>query len=368
MKRFLSLLSVTVLFVPMMASAMTPMEVSSNIFARAGSTFSMTLNMKNIDGVYVSLWANGTMGFASPVMDINTTIDMVNKDLKGRMKGSLRMIPDGLYVNVTDISGSFNNQLALMNMNVKTKQWLQVMSSSMMQDMFTDLSWRALLSRAGEDVDAMFNVQEVPSATGKTYVLSLKPDAAAGVARELLDILGGDRPVIQDFFPWRALAESMNVQVTVQENTKGEIISRSVTADVTGSNSYLKVSSTEKILASLPVLNAPVGAFSYDQVLKIMGAADTMLSGGGLGVPSLIDLPFTPIFPDTSFDNIDTIDWSSYEDEWNDTYSDESSDFITDDFTVYSGDCWSADGINLVSLQRSGDCSVEKVSRRNLSN
>lgn len=330
--RTLSSLFLILFLIPSLASAATmPSEIIGRI-NDAPSTFAITAHVKQ-DDTYVSVWAKGQSVDPEHVT-MNTTVDIAQKEAKMRIKGDLIMVPEGLFLRIREMSGDMNSESLALSMSAHTKGWVQIGDSALMSFFGIDPSTEFSATEAND----IFTMQTVPSATGTTYVLQLKPDAASEMARMILDLFGGDRPVIQDFFPWRALAESMNFQLTVQTKADDTFVSYALAMDVRGEKSFLDLRVTEQARASASNITAPADFFSLEELMGSMMPAES-------DMPMMEELDTwegteVPDFTDASFEDVDT------------------------ENVVLSVTCSPMDAPSFVGLMRSGECPVERVSRR----
>lgn len=337
MKKFLSLLSVAAWLLPIGASAMTASELVAATGSVPASKVSMQVQSQN-DGMYVTFWLQGTVGLEEPTMDMRMTIDTSQNGQKTRTKGALRIIPEGVYIRLDSIPSELMEGLTIFSLaDIPMNTWMQIAPSGVAEMSLTGSHWYGAMTNVSENASDVFTVREVPSANGKTYVVGLKPDAAAALAQSLLDMMGGDRPVVQDFFPWRSFAESIQFETIVKADAAGALTSRATTMSVQGSKSYLRVSSTEEFLREVPRFGVPEGAIPYEHTGQYLHIDMT--------IPSLDTGSLSPIFRDVSFDTIDT----------------EIS--VT---PTFSATCSATSAMQMISFHRSGECPVEKVSRRNL--
>jgi hypothetical protein len=355
-----SLFLLMLLMMPMTALGMEPMDLLMKMNAVPGTAYSLTAHV-HMDGAYVSIWSKGTMSMTSPLVDAQATVDIVYQELNMRLKGDIKMNEDGMFLLVREVSGDYDSEFAKSTSNAYMKKWLRVADAEMIE-----LFGAGNMMMIDEDLTSsndMFTVQSVPNAQGKTYILQLTPDAAAGMAQDLFDSMGGDRPAIQDFFPWRALAESIQFEVKVQENAQGTLTSRTANVNLTGEQSYLKITTSETFLSTVPAIVTPEGAMSLDDLIMEFSGFD----------PSSLEEPYESeeyyegSYYDEEFGSYDE-GMLQFGEEWSeeDVWSDDS--WYDEGYEVWSGDCASEPSSTLISLQRSGECPVEKVSRRNLSN
>lgn len=337
------------LVMPMTALGMEPSSLFAKMVAVPGTTYSFTIHTHSED-VYVSVWSKGTMsviGTQTPLVDAQATIDVVYQDMKVRLKGDLKMNAEGIFVRVKEASGKFDNEAIHSAMNAYTKKWIRV----------ADAETLSLFGQGGMMVDDdlqttndMFTVQSVPSAQGTKHIVQMKPDTAAGIAGDLFDMLG-DRPLIQDFFPWRALAESMQFEVVINENAKGMLTTRTSTMNLNGEKSYVRMTSSETFSYTAPTITTPTDWIAAEEMIALFDTVDPF-------VQDAMQVEYDEsLYEDyEEFDSTDE-DMLEFGEEWS-----------NDGYQVWSGDCWAETSAELVALQRSGDCPVEKVSRRNLTN
>lgn len=369
MRTFASLL-LAAFFFPVVAQAATAPELMTKMNMAPGATFSVTARVHQ-DDMYVSVWLKGTGGYTTPSLDAAATMDIVQGDMNARLKGDVRVNADGIFMRLREATGTFDNEFAHGMMSAYTKKWIQIGDATMSELYFIGLPLDVGQGAAGVELgDESFTVQSFASGGGTKHIMQLKPDAAAELARSILDLLGGDRPVIQDFFPWRALAESLQFEVTVQENSQGVLQSRTANINVQGENSYFVFDSTETFLAASPVVATPTDMITLEAIENLFGNNDVFTDESGWEESD---------WEETDWEESDeTMDmWeedTDYLDFYNGSFEDideeegalEEFDWEGDQFEVYSSTCFTTDDASLVMLQRSGECPVEKVSRRNL--
>lgn len=342
------------LIMPTTALGMEPSDLFSKMNAVPTSTFSLTLHA-HAEDMYVSVWSKGTMAVSSSFGEAQATVDVNYQGMKMRFKGDIKMNADGVFLLVREASGNYDSDFARSTYSAYTKKWLRIAGPDALE-----LFGYGNMMMIEEDLayaSDMFTVQAVPNAQGTTYIVQLTPDAAAGMAQELFTMLGGDRPLIQDFFPWRALAESIQFEIKVNENPQGTLTSRTANINLTGENSYFTFSSSETFSSSLPTVATPDNATSIEEVMQSFMGLDPFSTNS-----EMEDLYY------------EEMEWDSYNEgmlefgeEWNESGSIEGSwydDYSDDEYQVWSGDCWSAPSAQLVAMQRSGECPVEKISRR----
>jgi hypothetical protein len=340
---------------PLSVSAMTTDEIVLAVSSVPGHSFQFTIHGKNTDGMYFSVWGKGSMNLDTQSMDASATIDFSGNGMKGRLKGGLRFVENqGFFFKVDTVDSSYSDLLTSFNVDFAMKEWIR-MDMGILGDAENYEDWMTMMVDTQTSTNDIFTVQESPAGT---FILQLKPDAASAVAAETLDFLGGDRPIVQDFFPWRALAESMEFQ-SVVKTADGMPVSRSTTINVTGAKTYFTLAMQEQFSKTAPDIKAPA-TFKTEEDLWSMFMS---------GIPGDAGIGNMTIFG-TEFDTIDTgdsYDWpvddEGIAEDFGSDYQD-TSDWPTGwDST---GDCYSAEDAVYVSILRSGECMTERVSRRNL--
>lgn len=356
MKLRLSLLLLLVM--PVTALGMEPGDLLGRMNAVPASAFSMTLHAHQED-VYISVWSKGALAMNGTQVDAQATVDVVYMGMKMRFKGDLRVNQDGVFVFVREMSGNYSSDFAFSSSTAYTKKWIRLADSEMLElfGVGNFLMMEEDLAMAGD----MFTVQSLPGVNGTKHILQLKPDAAAEVARDILDMLGGDRPVVQDFFPWRALAESIQFEIVVQENTRSELQNRTAAVNVTGEKSYFTFQLSESFLSTLPTVVTPTNVISLEEIMAMFS---------GLNSDAMTEIYEEDLYEEEmDWDSFDSYDEGMLEfgEGWDESGGIEGS-WSDEEYGVWSGDCWSETSAKLVAMQRAGECPVEKVSRRNLSN
>lgn len=309
MRRLASAVLLTALLIPAMASAAAPSDIIGTV-NDTGRSVSMTMHTLK-DGTYSTIWAKG-YAIGQDTMSLSATIDTMQNKKTMRTKSDIIILPNATFVRMQGTKG------------IEAGAWMMVQNG----DITTLLNPTLGAPTSFDPMTSaeMFNVQTLPFAGGTTYVFQMKPDAASNIAAEIFNLLGGDRPVIQDFFPWRALAESMNFQMTVKTKGDGSLLSRSLTMDVRGEKSSFELTLTEQATASAPAITAPEG-FEWTEAM--------MLPAGGFGGTAGVDVM------NGSFEDIDSVSGSA-------------------------ASCGEEASSSLIALYRSGVCTVEFHSRRTL--
>ena len=325
---------------PLVASAafMTPAALVAAIQNGAPRSFSLAAHANMPDNTYVSVWANGSMQGTNPMdmqMLTKTTVDLVSGDFKIRAKGELMAVDGTLYVKLTSLDGSMTSDVATLTGNVRQHKWLK---ASMDMDMI-EFAQNPVFSMSGDmtHADDTFNM----TANGRTYTLTLKPDAAAKLALMIRELLNDTDSVSDDFFPWRDVAEGMRFEMVVKTDAKDAFSGSSYSISTKGAGSAFTLTATEKPTAALN-LKAPADAVTFDELVPLFGRSYLEDSSEMMMEPADVELEEEVIDSSYEPDDFDMLD--------NDTFS--------------SCNDPSIDGAKLVMMQREGICPIQKASTR----
>jgi len=225
---------------------------------------------------------------------------------------------------------SMKHALASFSGNLQQHVWLEMPTDLMAQNLLQNLTLAA-----AEEIDDTFDMTSEASKNGVTYTLTLTPSAAMETAVAIRELLHDESSVSDDFFPWEALAKSIDFSMVVTTDANDTILNQSLTLHKKGANSSFSFTSTEKPTPAV-TLKAPAGSMSLDEIGSFFGQS-------------------TPTYEEdiTSYD----------ENEWTDDET--MSDFdVVDDGISASCEDPSISALQMLSLQRDGTCPVQKTPTR----
>ncbi len=351
--RRLSIALTTLFLMSPLASAATyttPSSLMSAVENGEPRSFSLTAHTSSAQALYISIWAKGVTQGSDLMTKKSTskaTVDIVQGDMKVRLKIELLMTDGVLYAKVISIDGTMNNAFASLSSTFRQKVWLKIPLDSGIFSLLPHQEF-FMSSSANSDVDDTFNLTSKTDKKGTTFTLMLKPDAANDLAimlRELLDETGATS---DDFFPWRELAQSMNFEKTVQLDTRGTFIGSSSSMSTKGASSSLLLTGTEKPTTAMK-LAAPTDAIDLEQLTAML--MDLFPSQHGL--PDDMGMMDEELMMDEEVEE---------EEEWSFDVFD-----VSDDWTrVYDPLCSDpeADSLQILMLQRTGSCPITKATTR----
>ncbi len=346
MRRLSIVLTTLFLLSPLTASAAytTPSEILDAMQTGTPHSFSATAHAASANKMYVSVWANGNLEGNDPTTIkfwTKATVDVVSGDMKVRAKVELMMMDGVLYAKLNSLDGSMKNIFASLSATFRQNVWLKMPLDT---DASALLPEHAYFLPTGDiyDADTIFNVTSVSNKKGTLSTLTLKPDAAADLALMIRELLQDTEAVSDDFFPWRALAESVQFEMTLQTDSRGAFVGSSYTMSTKGANSSFALSGTEKPTTALK-LTAPSDAIGLEE----LGTMFTNSMPSHMGMPSTSDMMMDhsvmePIDMMYEFDSIDS--------------AKAPPDPSCDDSLV--------DSLKKLMLQRTGACPVIKTPTR----
>ena len=347
MKRLTLAVSAALLLSPLVAAAaaMTPGELFTQL-QESGSprSFSVTVHGES-QGTYVSVWANGVQQGMSPDdMTISTkaTVDIVQGDMKVRLKGEVMVVDGMVYVKVTNFNASVMNAFAAFTAVANQKQWFGMpLDMAMIKDITGPVAMN-LGSVDASQADSMFTMQSVGTKSGTNYTLHLSPDYAPELALMIRELLQDTQPASTDFFPWRELAEGMHFEMNITTDTKGAFVSSKYTMSMDGRFSEFTADGKETALKTPLTIKAPTDAVTIEDLMKTWSELSGDLPQDTMEEDMPVVVPAEPT-DDTMTDWTTEIEWS------------EPSAECTDPETS---------PLRLLTLQRTGECPVDKVPTR----
>lgn len=281
-KLLLSITSSALLLAPIAAHAAfeTPAQLMTALQTRSARSFNVTAHGSS-DGTYVSVWAKGASegeNATTAKVNMSATVDMVKGDFTMRAKGDVLMTDGTAYVKVSSVNGSLANSFGSFSAMLKQKQWLMFpFEESMMgiNEMFMDIGTMSM-----EDADTMYTMQHTVSKGVNVYTLNLTQDSAIELALQIRNMLGDHRPVSNDFFPWRELAEGVRFEMVVRTDANDTFLSSSITVGLSNKNANFEATVNETALKSGVTVSAPKDAISPDELMMLLSnSASEYLQG-----------------------------------------------------------------------------------------
>lgn len=346
MKRFALAVSAALLLSPLVAAAaaMTPGELFTQL-QESGSprSFSVTAHGES-QGMYVSVWANGVQQGMTPddmTMSTKATVDIVQNDMKVRLKGEVIVVDGMVYVKVTNLNASATNAFASFSAIANQKQWF---ATPLDMVMLRDIAGPVAMNLGSVDAskaDGMFTMQSAGTKSGTNYTLNLNTDYAAELALMIRELLQDTQPASTDFFPWRELAEGMHFEMNISTDTTGAFVSSNYTMSMDGRFSEFTASGKETALKGALAIKAPADAVTIEDLMKTFNQLSGDLPQDMMEEDMMMPIPMEPT--DESMETTTEPVWS------------EPNPACTDPETS---------PLKLLTLQRTGECPVEKITTR----
>lgn len=355
MRRFsYSLATLTLLLTPFAASAafITAGELFSSMRTDAAKSFALEIHASS-NGAYVSVWASGTEQGQSPEsmqLQMKATVDVVQGDMKMRLKGDLLMVDGSLYLKVKSLDGTLTNDVASVSAQMTQLQWVELPLSDLMLGGAVDTAMFGMSSADPDMADSMFSVSSKGGKNGTVYSVSLQPDFAAELALNLQALLHDTEAVSDDFFPWRDLAEDVRFEMTVQTDANDAFLSQNFSISTQSTSSYFNVTGSEKVASSTLKLTAPADALTLDDIGTMFGGEIGNLPDFG---SMEMEMPDDMMMPEQPMDMPTDIEGSSFD-------KIDMGDF------GYAPECDdpSLTAVQLFMLQREGTCPTNKATTR----
>jgi hypothetical protein len=126
--------------------------------------------------LYVSAWLKGKtkgMEYADAKVDAQVTVDVEDtaSHMKGRFKGSVRLVSGNLYAKLDSMEGTFEDDALLGTVHLMTKKWI-----SIPVDEDTVMEIQDMLNQTGDpaEADNLYTMTRTPYQYGSSYTLTMK--------------------------------------------------------------------------------------------------------------------------------------------------------------------------------------------------
>lgn len=271
-------LSSALLLLPTSALAFaSPSELFEAIQESPGArSFSLNTHGGN-KGIYVSIWAHGSeqgSDIENLKLQTNATIDIVNHGKKLRIKGEFLMVNGMAYFRLLSAEGVDADTHATLSALSEAKRWIAI---PLTEDIVTNVSGNLGLGFGTSDLsgaDTSFELKKVQSQSGNRHTLTLTQGAAILLAQSLRDILQDSEPISDDFFPWQALADSVEFLMTVETDAEDTFLGSTFRITMKNAHAYFSAEGTKKRLNEALTLEAPEDAVMADQFLENLNGLD----------------------------------------------------------------------------------------------
>ncbi len=363
MRRFLSLaLAAAMLAGPASALAefTTPAELLGAIETQARpQSFSATIKGHK-DTTWFTVWVNGSSeGVQSDLMHAKLktkmTVDIVQGDMKVRLKGQIVMKDGSVYAKLDSIDGAYNDEFMSFSALFGQKLWLKIpMDEAMMEMQAAMLGMDS--SMTADQRNDMFTLEHTLFKAGHKYTLKMQPEFMDQFTQTLRDELGAQSIDSDDFFPFRELAnDNADFVVTVDTNVQDKFLDSKFTFSWKAGDTEISANGTSQVQSGGVAVETPKNFWTLDDLTKHFEKLS--------GMPSTDDMILPIDETDGMYDEYSPEDEMGATDEWWQPSTDGETQY-------YSDDCWNPDlaPLKKLQMQRTGECPVEDINNRTYRN
>lgn len=363
MRRFLSLaLAAAMLAGPASALAefTTPAELLSAVQTQARpQSFSVTIKGHK-DTTWFTVWANGSSeGSQTDLMHAKLktkmTMDIVQGDMKVRVKGQITMKEGSLFAKLDSVDGGYSDEFMSFSALFGQKLWLKIPMEDSLMEMQSAMMGLDPAMNADQQ-NQMFTLEHTKFKSGHKYTLKMLPEFMEQITQTLRDELGAQSIDSDDFFPFRELAnDNADFSMTVDTNTQDQFLSSKFNFEWKAGDTAISANGSSQVQAGGVYVETPKTFWTMDDLTKHFEKIS--------GMPSTDDMILPIDETDGMYDEYNPDDETGSTDEWWQPSTDGETQY-------YSDDCWNPDlaPLKKLQMQRTGECPVEDINNRTYRN